>query len=107
MIRSWPAQPVIDRIHEHRNAQGVSEQNELLACIAAHLTGTGQEVDGVLPLLLRVRITQVLNLLPLGEEVALRGLLLDAELLRPVSDDLMKLKIFMDRYNAATQLDSL
>src|SRR6202035_191284 len=37
---------IVDRINEHRNAENVREQDQLLAAFGTHLAGTRQEVDG-------------------------------------------------------------
>ena len=49
---------MIDGIDQHRNAQRIGQQDELLPRCTAHLTGAGQEVDGMLPFgLCRLDIT--------------------------------------------------
>jgi len=42
---------MVDRVDQHRDAEHVGQQDELLAGIGAFLPGAGQEIDGVVPLL--------------------------------------------------------
>jgi len=43
---------IVDRVDQHRNAQNVRQQDQLLAAFGTHLAGTGEKVDGLPPLAL-------------------------------------------------------
>ena len=51
-IRSRPRVPVVDRVDEHRCAQHVGEQNELLTSTVAEPAHLGQEFDTAVPFML-------------------------------------------------------
>ena len=44
---------VIDRVHQHRDAEDIRQQDELLPPVRAGMAGFGQELDGGEPFLLR------------------------------------------------------
>jgi hypothetical protein len=44
---------MIDGVDQHRHAERVGQEDELLTCRCAGLPGAGQEVDGALPLIER------------------------------------------------------
>ena len=41
---------VVDDLDERRHAEGVGQEDELLTSVVAHLTGAGEEVDALEPL---------------------------------------------------------
>ena len=45
--------PVVDIVNQHRNTQHVRKQHILLPLVVALLSGSGQKIDRVHPLLLR------------------------------------------------------
>src|SRR4051812_17665177 len=51
-LRGRAAGAVVDRLHQHRDAQDVGQQDELLPHLVAHVPGAGEEVDREAPLLL-------------------------------------------------------
>jgi hypothetical protein len=43
---------MIDRVHQHGDAERVRQQDEFLALVVAHMAGAGEKIDAVFPFLL-------------------------------------------------------